>query len=151
MDALARRRGFTLIELMVVLAIIAVLTVVSTTLVSSNDASRAETEAKRLAALLELAAAESRASGETLSWRPEPRGYAFWHRDEDGEWVRFPATSPYRPRALAGEVLLQAQPAVLAPFGLDAPLEAIVRGGGLALSVRGGMLGRFSVARLHAD
>ena len=149
MDALAR--GFTLIELMVVLAIVAVLTAVSATLASGGDASRAQAEAKRLAALLELAAAESRASGETLAWRPERRGYAFWRKDEDGEWVRFPATSPYRPRVFPGEVSLEAQPALLAPVGLVAPLAATVRGGGLALSVTGGLLGRFSVARLHAD
>jgi general secretion pathway protein H len=62
---LARRRpsGFTLIELMIVMALIAIAVGVATLALRDPAASQLDHEAARLAALLEGARAESRSSG----------------------------------------------------------------------------------------
>lgn len=70
----ARRRGFTLLELLVVIAIIAIATAgVGLALRDSGQASL-EREGDRLAALLESARAQARASGGVVRWRPTPQG-----------------------------------------------------------------------------
>jgi general secretion pathway protein H len=63
------RRGFTLIELLVVLAIVAIAS--SLVVVSLRDSGQAhlDEEAERLAALLESARTEARASGITVRWQ----------------------------------------------------------------------------------
>lgn len=65
-----RARGFTLIELLVVLAIVALAS--SLVVVSLRDSaqSQLDEEAERLAALLEGARTEARASGITVRWEP---------------------------------------------------------------------------------
>lgn len=70
-------RGFTLIELMVVVAIVAIAT--AGVALALRDSGRAdlEREAERLAALLESARGQSRASGIPVRWRPAGGGFAF--------------------------------------------------------------------------
>ncbi len=83
-------RGFTLIELMVVVAIIAIVTAVASLALRDPAAAKLEQEAVRLAALLESARAEARASGLAARWEPllEPSdGNAF-------RFVGLPATEP---------------------------------------------------------
>jgi len=63
-------RGFTLIELMVVVAVIAIATAVASLALRDPAASRLEQEATRLASLLESARAEARASGVAARWEP---------------------------------------------------------------------------------
>ena len=63
-------RGFTLIELMIVVALIAVAAGVVSLALRDPQRMRLENEGARLAALLESARAESRASGLAVSWVP---------------------------------------------------------------------------------
>jgi general secretion pathway protein H len=63
-------RGFTLIELMIVLALIAIAAGVVSLALRDPAGTRLETEAARLSALLESARAESRASGLAVRWVP---------------------------------------------------------------------------------
>lgn len=65
-----RSGGFTLIELMVVVAIIALATGLVVLALRDPDASRLDQEATRLAALLESARAESRTAGTPVAWLP---------------------------------------------------------------------------------
>jgi general secretion pathway protein H len=65
-----RQRGFTLIELLVVLALVAVATGLVSLAIRDPNATALEQEAARLAALLESARAESRASGVLVRWEP---------------------------------------------------------------------------------
>ena len=68
-------QGFTLLELLVVVALIAIATAgVSLSLRGSAD-SALERDATRLAALMETARAQSRASGLTVVWRNTPTGF----------------------------------------------------------------------------
>ena len=68
-------RGFTLIELMVVVALIAVATAGVTLSLRDSAMDTLERDAQRLAAVLEAARAQSRASGVAAIWQPLAEGY----------------------------------------------------------------------------
>jgi general secretion pathway protein H len=67
-----RQGGFTLIELLVVVVLIAIASSVATLALRDPATTRLEHEAARLAALLEGARAEARASALTVHWAPNP-------------------------------------------------------------------------------
>ena len=71
------QRGFTLIELMVVLAIVAIGTALTSLALRDGSANALARDAERLAALLETARAQSRAAGVPVLWRPTAGGFAF--------------------------------------------------------------------------
>ena len=66
-----RPPGFTLIELMVVIALIAVASAMTSLALRDPAATRLEHEGARLVALLEAARTEARASGLSASWQPK--------------------------------------------------------------------------------
>lgn len=70
-------RGFTLLELMVVVALVALGTAGATLALRDGSATQLEREALRLSALLESARAQSRTSGVPVVWRPLPQGFEF--------------------------------------------------------------------------
>ena len=72
-----KNRGFTLLELLVVLVIVALVSVGVG--FSMRDASQVQLdrEAERLAALLESARARSQVSGVPVRWRAQPGGFRF--------------------------------------------------------------------------
>jgi type II secretion system protein H len=144
-------RGFTLLELLIAVAIIAI---VSSTLVVKawpDAAASADSEARRLAALLESAISEARTSGQAIAWSPEGSGYAFWRRNAEGAWTHFPEDSVYRPRRLAAGAVLRSERAVLVPYGMAGGIEAAISGGNTTIIIRSGALGRVSLERIHAD
>jgi len=65
-----RPAGFTLIELMVVVALIAIASAVTSLALRDPAATRLEHEGARLVALLEAARTEARAAGLSASWQP---------------------------------------------------------------------------------
>ena len=71
------QRGFTLIELMVVVAIIALGTAVASLALRDNEGAVLARDAERLAALLESARAQSRAAGVPVRWRTTASGFVF--------------------------------------------------------------------------
>lgn len=66
------QRGFTLLELLVVLALLAIVVATVTLSVRDPQATQLEREAERLCALLEAARAEARASAVPVRWQPRP-------------------------------------------------------------------------------
>lgn len=71
------QRGFTLMELMVVVAIIAIASAGVMFAIPDASATALERDAQRLAALLDSARAQSRASGLAVVWRATPEGFKF--------------------------------------------------------------------------
>ena len=69
--------GFTLLELLVVLSIMALATVGVGLSMRDGTQAQLEREAERLAALLESARAQSRASGVPVRWLALPEGFRF--------------------------------------------------------------------------
>jgi len=162
MELVRRKTGFTLIEVLVVLAIMAVVAGIVAVVAMPGDAAAAREEARRLASLLESAMREAHASGQSIAWSAEPQRYAFWQRDEDGDWVAYPRTSPYRSRALAGSTeftrvrvdgrdLAPGERVVFAPYGLRSELSATLAGAGDQYTIQGDVIGRVSFARVYAN
>ncbi len=156
----ARQAGYTLIEVMVVVVIIAALSSMIVLGLRPNAGAQAEQEARRLAALLELSLAEARASGRTIAWSPEGGGYSFWQVSDDGDWTRFPEDSIYRRRTFGGtteflRVLLDARElapgdrVILSPYGSRGLIEATLAGGNARFILRGGVVGRISLQRIQ--
>lgn len=63
-------RGLTLLELLIVVAIVALSAGVVALALRDGDSSRLDEEAERLVALLEMARAESRVAGTPVRWLP---------------------------------------------------------------------------------
>ncbi len=70
-------RGFTLLELLMVMSIIALATVGVSFALRDNGGVELRREGERLAVLLESARAQSRASGTAVRWRSTERGFVF--------------------------------------------------------------------------
>jgi general secretion pathway protein H len=68
----ARAAGFTLLELLIVVTLIAVVSAVASLALRDPAETRLEREAVRLAALLEAVRSESRALGVAVTWLPRP-------------------------------------------------------------------------------
>ncbi len=77
--ALTCRRpfGFTLLELLVVVSIIAIASAGVSFVIRDNSQTVLEREGERLAALLEAGRALSRTSGQAVRWRDTPQGFHF--------------------------------------------------------------------------
>ena len=69
--------GFTLLELLIVIAIIAIATVGVSFAMRDSQATQLEREAQRLASLFEAARAQSRSSGVPVRWYPVDGGFRF--------------------------------------------------------------------------
>ncbi|MFZ3220944.1 MAG: prepilin-type N-terminal cleavage/methylation domain-containing protein [Rhodoferax sp.] len=78
-------QGFTLLELLIVVAIVAMASAGVSLALRDSAQSRLDTQAQRLAALLESARAQSRTLGVTVRWRATPNGFA---------WEGLPTTGP---------------------------------------------------------
>jgi len=71
-------RGFTLLELLVVVAIIAIASAGVAFAMRDNSQTLLERDAARLAALFESARAQSRATGVPVRWNSTPDGFQFY-------------------------------------------------------------------------
>lgn len=85
----SRPAGFTLIELMVVIALIAIASALASLAMRDPSATRLEHEGARLVALLEAARNEARAAGLVASWEPR----ALQEGAEGFRFVGMPASS----------------------------------------------------------
>lgn len=72
-----RQRGFTLLELLVVVSIIAIASAGVAFSMRDSASTQTEREAQRLAALLESARAQSRTMGVMVIWHGTAQGFAF--------------------------------------------------------------------------
>ncbi len=82
----APARGFTLLEIMVVLVLIGILSSFALLSVGGGPKERLAEEAQRLAALVQLHQQEAILSGEPRGIRFSRAGYAILRQDEKGAW-----------------------------------------------------------------
>ncbi|GGA86865.1 hypothetical protein GCM10011521_26630 [Arenimonas soli] len=93
-------RGFTLLEVLVVLMIMGLLVGLVSAVALPDDRARLGLESERLARLLALAREEARFSGRAVAWTAEPPGYRFWQHDREDGWSEIRGRDLLLPRTL---------------------------------------------------
>ena len=81
-------RGFTLLEMMVVLVVASIMLSVATLSLMPSAQTVLRDESQRLAFLMENGAMASQAGGQPLAWSGSGNSYRFWLRSKEGEWLR---------------------------------------------------------------
>ncbi|MDO8988182.1 MAG: prepilin-type N-terminal cleavage/methylation domain-containing protein [Sideroxyarcus sp.] len=81
-------RGFTLLEMLVVLVVASIMLSVATLSLMPSAQTVLREESQRLAFLMENGAMASQAGGQPLAWSGTGNSYRFWLRTKEGEWVR---------------------------------------------------------------
>ena len=141
-------RGFTLIELMVVVALIALGAAVTTLAIRDPASTRLEREAARLMALLEGARAESRASGVMVTWIPLPVTEPSSEDHANFRFVGLPSNAPMPNRWLGPDLVAEVSDAkglVLGPEPLIGAQEVTLRLDRQQITLRTDGLGPFVV------
>ena len=95
-----RSRGFTLIEVLVVLMIMGLLIGLVSVVVGPDDRGLLRLEADRLAQLLDSATSEARLTGRGIAWTAEETGYRFWRAGDDATWSEIEDVDLLRARSL---------------------------------------------------
>ncbi|MGA2553048.1 MAG: GspH/FimT family pseudopilin [Burkholderiaceae bacterium] len=90
-----RARGFTLLELLVVVVIAAILVSLAALQLGANPNRDLQDESERLAQLFESANDEAHLRAHLWAWEPGAQGYRFLER-RDGTWVTR-TESPFEP------------------------------------------------------
>ena len=114
-------RGFTLIELLVVVALIAITSATISLALRDPTELQLQREAQRLAALLETARAESRASGLAVRWLPKGA-----KTGEDFQFTGLPRSLQLPSRWLGEPVAVQIENASVANPGLVLGPEPVI-------------------------
>lgn len=117
----SKPRGFTLIELLVVVALIAITSATISLALRDPTELQLQREAQRLAALLETARAESRASGLAVRWIPKGA-----KSGEDFQFVGLPRTIQLPSRWLGEPVAVQIENASAVNPGLSLGPEPVI-------------------------
>jgi general secretion pathway protein H len=121
-------RGFTLIEILVVIAILGVAAAAVALSVSTSDARLLQEETARLGALFRIAQNEARISGRALVWEADREGYRFRplplpsdSAEAAREWsdeILRPRRWPFPVRAVEGSPIVFGREPLLEPAQL---------------------------------
>lgn len=118
-----RTRGFTLLEIMVVIVIVAVIVSLAVISLGDNAGRRLDEEARRVRTLLRLAADEAVLQGHEIGVVITADGYEFQiYDDRTRQWARMPASRLFRPRKMPDGVRLELfldDQALVLPVGDD--------------------------------
>ncbi len=96
--------GFTLIEVLVVVAILAIAAGAATLVLERDERGTVVREARRFAGALEYAAARARMRGETIGVSAGDGGARFWVLAPDGRWTPLAGDDALAPRAWTSPV-----------------------------------------------
>jgi general secretion pathway protein H len=80
-------RGFTLVEMLVVLMIMGLLLGLVSISAAPDDKARLGMEVERLAQLMDMAVNESRLTGRPIAWTSDGLSYRFWRLSEAAGWL----------------------------------------------------------------
>lgn len=94
----AKERGYTLVELLVVLVVIGIMLGLASLSLRDDRDARLARDANRLETLFALAAEEAQLSSRPIAWRGDEHGYAFYRRDRD-RWTPLATDAQFRQRA----------------------------------------------------
>lgn len=155
--------GFTLIEVLVVVAILAVAAAVA--VVSSRTDERGELmrEARRLAAAMEHAALRAQLRAETLGVSAQGREWRFWRRPPDAaQWQpitsddvlaahTLPPSMSVRPLQYAGRLLAADAIIPLRPTGRNEPYALAMNGRDAQIVLRADLLNRVALGTVETS
>jgi len=100
------RRGFTLIEMLVVMLIMGLFLGLVSAVAQPDERDLLQLEAERLARLLELASVESSLTGKPIGWTSDGTSYRFWRAGEDSAWSEIRDGDQLRARMLPQGILI---------------------------------------------
>ena len=153
----ARAAGFTLLEILVVMAV--VLVIIGLAVVRFDDSGLRATHAnaERLSIALESARDTAIYSGKPVAFSSDGAGYQFWHSDEmQHKWLAMTDQTALLPRKLQSDVHLQQQfvndkaqalgeRLVFSADGVSEPFTLVLEGGQAQVKVISDVLGRITV------
>jgi general secretion pathway protein H len=153
----ARRSGFTLVEILVVVAVIAIASGFVIVNAGGDDRRAAEREASRMAGALEHAAALAQWRSEMLGVSADGPGYRFWRRGVDDRWTAvrdddvlaprvLPAQWSVAPLSYAGAPVAADAILPFRPSGRNEPYALLLASPAWSLVVAGDPLNRVQVA-----
>jgi general secretion pathway protein H len=149
----AAARGFTLLELLIVIAIVAVSASLVALSLRDGDEARLEEEGERLSALLEMARAEARVAGVPVHWVPRQDDGADPDTAVQFRFVGLSALQPLPSRWLDAATRAQvvgAATVLLGPEAILPPQRIVLRLADKRLELASDGLGPFAVARQPA-
>jgi general secretion pathway protein H len=95
-----RERGFTLIEMLMVLMIMGLFVGLVSTITRPDDRATLRLEAERLSQFLDFATVEAQLTGQSIAWTADGPGYRFWRTGDDGLWSEIRDSDLLRARTL---------------------------------------------------
>lgn len=151
--------GFTLVEILIALAIVAIASSAAWLAWRSGDDASLRREADRFAGAIEYAALRAQWRHEDLGVSTTPHGWRFWRRDDDrGEWLPVTGDDVLAARDLpegttivvssvAGRTIAPGAPVPLRASGRNDPSSFVFASGDLRVRVDNDPLNRVAVTK----
>lgn len=147
--------GFTLIEVLVVVVLIALTAALVAVKLTPDDQSTLRNEAAKLVILLEQARDEAIGTGTSVAWQGDSSHYRFAHRMPDRSWQPY-REDPFREQTLEqpvqmtgveinGHVATAGELLVFSPVGANPPFRIHLAAAGVRLRIQSNSPSEFVV------